>query len=122
MAVEERIICIGCPMGCEVTLVIDDSGQVAKAGGNKCKEGRGYAIEEYKNPVRVLTATVLTQDSSQPLLPVRTDKPILKTKLTEGMRALVKVRAKPPLKSGDVLVSNILNTGANVVATSDLPS
>jgi len=119
---EVNVICVGCPSGCEVTLTIDDKGEVTKITGNRCKEGKKYATEEYENPVRVLMATVLTQGSSQPLLPVRTDKPILKTRLSEGMRVLARVRAKPPLKAGDMLVPNLLNTGANIIATSDLTS
>ena len=122
MASEEKIICVGCPLGCEVTLTVDDKGKVTEVTGNMCKEGEKYAPEEYKNPLRVLTATVLTQNSSQPLLPIRTDKAILKTRLTEGMQVLAKVRAKPPLKSRDILVFNFLDTDANVVTTTDLPS
>jgi CxxC motif-containing protein len=122
MSTEEKIICVGCPLGCEVTLVVDDGGEVTGVSGNKCKQGREYAIKEYSNPVRVLTATVLAEGSSQPLLPVRTDKPILTTRLREAMRVLAKVRAKPPLRAGDVVVRNLLDTGADVVATSSLPS
>ena len=105
-----------------MTLAVGDKEEVTEVTGNACKEGKKYAIEEYKNPVRVLTATVLTQNSSQPLLSVRTDKGIPKTRLTGGMCVLAKVRAKPTLKAGDILVANLLDTGSNVVATSDLPS
>ncbi len=122
MARKEHVTCVGCPLGCEVTLAVGDTEEVTEVTGNACKEGKKYAIEEYKNPVRVLTATVLTQNSSQPLLSVRTDKAIPKTRLTEGMCVLAKVRAKPRLKAGDILVANLLDTGSNVVATSDLPS
>ena len=122
MARKEHVICVGCPLGCEVILAVDDKVEVTEVSGNACKEGKKYAIEEYKNPVRVLTATVLTQNSSQPLLSVRTDKAILKTRLTEGMCVLAKVRAKPTLKTGDILIANLLGTSSNVVATSDLPS
>lgn len=122
MARKEHVTCVGCPLGCEVTLAVGDKEEVTEVTGNACKEGKKYAIEEYKNPVRVLTATVLTQNSSQPLLSVRTDKAILKTRLTEGMCVLAKVRAKPRLEAGDILVANLLDTGSNVVATSDLPS
>jgi CxxC motif-containing protein len=122
MARQEKIICVGCPSGCLVTLTVDDRGEVTKVSGNKCKEGREYAINEYKNPVRVLTATVLTEASSQPLLPVRTDKPILRTRLREGMRVLAKVKAKPPLKVGDILIPNFLDIGVNLVASTNLPS
>ena len=122
MVTEAKVICVGCPLGCGILLTIGERKEVTKASGNKCKEGRAYAIKEHENPVRVLTATVLTQDSSKPLLPVRTDKPISKTSLRESMRVLAKVRAKPPLRAGDVLVTNLLDTGANVVSTSHLHS
>lgn len=120
VAAEERIICIGCPMGCMATLTIDDKGQMVDIAGCKCKQGRKYVLEEYKSPVRVLTATVLTQGSAQPLLPVRTVTPIPKTKLAPGMMALAKATAKPPIKMGDVIISNLLGMGVDVVATSDL--
>jgi CxxC motif-containing protein len=122
VAKAEKIICVGCPMGCTITLTIDDRGRIVKVDGYKCKEGQKYAVEEYQNPVRVLTATVLTQSSSQPLLPVRTAKPIPKTKLAGGMHALAKVRVKPPVKMNDVVIPNLLDTGIDVVATSNLPS
>lgn len=117
---EVNIICIGCPMGCMAALTIDDEGQVTAITGCKCKPGHRYVIEEYKNPVRVLTATIAIKDSSRPLLPVRTAAPIPKTKLLPGMKVLAKAKVKPPIKIGDVVISNLLDTGIDVVATSDL--
>ena len=122
MTSEAMIICVGCPLGCEVKLILDDKNEVINVENNKCKEGKQYALEEFKNPVRTLTATVVTQGSSQPLLPVRTAKPILKTLLTQSMSTIAKTRIKPPIKMGDVIVPNLFDTGVDVVATSDLPS
>jgi len=118
--VEEKIICIGCPLGCETTLKIDDQGEVVKITGYKCKEGHQYVLEEYQSPVRVFTATVLTENSFQALLPVRTDRPILKTKLKEAAMALALVKAKPPVRAGQTILSNLLDTGTDVVATDSL--
>ena len=120
MPKQERIVCIGCPLGCSVRLTIDDNGEVIKIADNKCKEGEKYVIEEYKNPVRVLVATVLTRDSSHPLLPVRTNKPIVKGMLRQGMKELARFHAKPPLKAGQPVITNLLGTGADVIVTSDL--
>ncbi len=120
MATSENIVCIGCPMGCAVTLNINDNLEVASITGHKCKDGVKYALEEYRNPVRVLTTTVLTERGHQPLLPVRTVLPIPKTKLADGARILAKVRVKPPLKIGDVVFSELLDSGVDVVATSTL--
>jgi CxxC motif-containing protein len=120
--VEEKIICIGCPLGCETTLKIDDQGEVIKITGTKCKEGRQYVLEEYRSPVRVLTATVLTQKSIRPLFPVRTSRPLLKTQLKEAAKALAGVKVKPPIRVGQIILSNLMNTGVDVIATDDLIS
>jgi CxxC motif-containing protein len=118
--VEEMIVCVGCPLGCRTTLRIDRHGDVVKITGYKCKEGRQYVLREHRSPVRIFTATVLTEKSARPLLPVRTDKPILKSKLKEAVFALARFRAKPPVKIGQVIVPNLLNTGADLIATDDL--
>jgi CxxC motif-containing protein len=117
---QEKIVCIGCPFGCRTTLRTDRHGDVVKITGYKCKEGRQYVFKEYRNPVRIFTATVLTENSSRPLLPVRTNRPILKTKLREAALALVKLKVNPPIQVGQVILPNLLNTGADVVATDDL--
>ncbi len=119
---EDKLICIGCPLGCEATLTLNDQGEVTKITGCKCKQGQQYVLEEHRNPVRVLTATLLTQSSSQPLLPVRTNRPILKTKLKEAARFLAQVRTRPPIRAGQVILPNLLDTGADLVATADLLS
>jgi len=119
---EEMIICVGCPLGCEIKLILSDRNEEIEVSGNKCKEGKQYALEEFSNPVRTLTATVLTKDSSQPLLPVRTSKPILKTLLRQGMSIIAETTVKPPIKMDDVIVPNLLDTGVDVIATSDLRS
>jgi CxxC motif-containing protein len=119
---EEMIICVGCPLGCEIKLTLSDGDEVIEVGGNRCKEGKQYALEEFSNPVRTLTATVLTKDSSQALLPVRTSKPILKTLLRQGMDVIADTIVRAPIKMGDVIVPNLLDTGVNVIASSDLSS
>lgn len=51
---------------------------------------------------------------------VRTNRPILKSKLKEATLALVCLKAKPPVKIGQVILPNLLNSGVDVVATDDL--
>jgi CxxC motif-containing protein len=117
---EENIVCIGCPLGCRTTLKIDHRGDVVKITGYKCKEGRNYVLEEHRNPVRILTATIRTEKSPRPLLPVRTNRPILKSKLKEATLTLARVKAEPPVKVGQVVLPDLLNSGVDVVATDDL--
>jgi CxxC motif-containing protein len=117
---QAEIICIGCPLGCCVTLTVSPEGTIEKLTGNQCKEGTKYVTAEFQNPVRVFTATVLTDGGSRRLLPVRTDKPVSRSQLKELMRAVARIRVKPPVKMGQEIVHDILGTGANLVATGAL--
>ncbi len=119
MATQEKITCVGCPMGCLVTLTIDNR-EVVAIDGNRCKQGEKYVLEEYRNPVRILTTTLLTQGSSQLLLPVRTAGPIPKIKMLSGAKALAKIRVEPPVKIGEVVVTRPAGIEVDVVATADL--
>ncbi len=121
MAPRETVICIGCPLGCRVTVLRDRKGNVAGFKGAECKQGQKYVLEELKNPVRTLTATVRTGDESCPLLPVRTSRPVPKALMKPIMRETARVKAAPPVKAGDVILKNVLKTKADLVATADWP-
>jgi hypothetical protein len=50
----------------------------------------------------------------------KTDRPIPGHLLLRVARQLADECVSPPVKAGDVLVRDVMGTGANVVATSDL--
>ena len=112
-----ELICIGCPKGCH--LKVDEENGYAVTG-NSCPIGAEYGANELKNPTRVLTSTVRITGGLHDCLPVRTNKPIPKPLLLEAMAQLRNVEVKAPVKMGDVIVSNILNTGADVIATRNM--
>lgn len=116
----KEMICVGCPLGCHIVLTIDESETIVKFEGNECRVGEKYVVQEFKAPVRVFTGTVRTKDSSRPLLSVRTKTPIAKENILKCGTYLYGVEVAPPIKNGDVLVQNILNTGADLIATSNL--
>ena len=120
MAKETELICIMCPLACHVVVTVDDAGNILDVANHQCKEGREYALAEYRFPVRVLTTTILTAGASRHLLPVRSSKPIPKTRLMEVMYSLSKVRIKSPVKIGQVIVPNIAGTGVDMVSTDEL--
>ncbi|MGI6150036.1 MAG: DUF1667 domain-containing protein [Limnochordia bacterium] len=116
----KSIICTVCPMSCNVTLELDDNGEIISVSGNRCPRGKTYSIKEHTAPERTLTTTVRAVGGVHPLLPVRTDKPIPKGLLLQAMKETAKITVKAPVKMGDVIVENFLNTGANLVASRDL--
>ena len=51
------LICIGCPMGCPITVEMEN-GEVVSVTGNTCPRGDAYARKEVTNPTRIVTSTV----------------------------------------------------------------
>lgn len=112
----KKITCIECPVGCALTVDIENC-KVVKVSGNKCPKADKYAAEEIENPKRILTSTVLTKDLPLKMLPVRTDKPIPKAKIMEAMKAVKSIRLSKAIFQGDIVKKNFLNLGVNLIAT-----
>ena len=111
----KEIICITCPKGCH--LKVDE--ETYAVTGNSCPRGAVYGANELRNPVRVVTSTVVVE-GPQRRLPVKTDRPIPKGKMFEVMDEIAKVRVTAPVSVGQILIANVAGTGGNVVATKAL--
>lgn len=115
---EKDIICIVCPNGCSLHAVSQDG--VVTVTGNKCPKGQEYAEAELTNPMRTLTTSVATEFSLQPVLPVRTDGAIPKGELMNAMKFINSIKAKAPVRCGDIICENLMGFGVNLIATDDL--
>jgi CxxC motif-containing protein len=118
MSEAKNLICITCPKGCEAT-VWTEEGEV-KLKGKICKKGRAYLAQEFREPRRTLTTTVLAGGSRLKRFPVRTAGPIPKKDLFKAMDVLSSLEVSPPVRAGDVLVRDLLHTGVDVIACDDL--
>ena len=110
---ERKLTCIVCPMGCPLTVTMDDNGAVAKVEGNTCPRGDVYAKQECTDPRRTVTSTVRCADGRP--LAVKTDRPIPKDKVMACMAIINRTVATPPIAVGDVLVEDVF--GSRLVAT-----
>ena len=110
-----NIICIGCPMGCQLTVEID--GDNIKTSGNNCPIGDRYAKKEIRDPRRVVTSTVKLSGGEIARLPVRTETDIPKGKIFDCMKVISAAEVKAPIKIGDVIIENCADTGVDVIAT-----
>ena len=54
-----------------------------------------------------------------PVVPVKSDKPVPKDMLFDCMKEINSVCVEAPVKIGQVIIENILGTGANIVATNN---
>ena len=112
----KELICIGCPMGCNLTVTVEN-GEVKSVEGNTCPRGAEYGKNEVLHPVRTLTSTVSVANRDI-MLPVRTDRAIPKECLFEAMKKVNAVSVNAPVSIGDVILSDIY--GANLIATMNL--
>lgn len=110
------LTCISCPLGCTLRVELDE-GSLIKIEGNRCPRGASYAREEVIDPKRVLSTSVRVVGGDYPLVSVRTDRPIPKRLLLEAMKQIRTLIVEAPIEIGQVVIADLLNTGANVVAT-----
>lgn len=115
----KAVTCIQCPLGCMVSVGLADGGTVDFVEGAACARGRAFASEEAVRPVRVLTLTVPVEGSLIPLS-VKTSKPVPKSHLRQVAEAVGALKMTLPIAVGDVLLANVCETGADVVATRSL--
>ena len=108
-----KLTCIGCPLGCELTITGDD----LQVEGAACKIGITYGKEEATNPTRNIATSVRVDGGDIPMLSVKTSRPIPKGKIMECVKAVHAVRMNAPVKVGDVVLANAAGTGVDMVAT-----
>ena len=116
-----ELICIGCPLGCPLTVEMKGT-EVVSVTGNTCPNGDRYARKEVTDPRRTVTSTVRVLGGSLPVVSVKTAQDIPKNKIFDCMQELATIRDKAPVQEGDVIVSNIANTGVSVIATKEIPT
>ena len=113
----KEIVCIVCPNGCRISC--ESSGGEIRCAGQKCKRGVEYATAELTRPMRSLTTSVKTDFPDAPVVSVRTDGEIAKSKLREVADALRTIKIDHRVKIGDIVAENICGTGVNIICTSD---
>ena len=111
---ERKLTCIGCPMGCPLTVVMNGE-EVVSVTGNTCKRGDVYARKEVTNPTRIVTSTVRVSGGSIDMVSVKTKEDIL-----ECVKALKGIEVPAPVHIGDVILENVADTGVDIVATKNV--
>ncbi len=114
----KNIICIGCPKGCRIT--IDYNQEITDISGYECQKGKEYAQKEFQNPTRILPTTVKVINGELPLVSVKTERGIPKEILLSTMQEIAKIEVEAPIRIGQIIKSNIMNTGINLLATRNI--
>lgn len=118
---KRELTCICCPLGCSLEAELEADGRV-RIKGQGCKRGESYGIKECTNPTRIVTTTVSVKGGTEKILPVKTERDIPKDLIFDCIKTLKDVEVQAPVKIGDIVTENILNTGVNIVAAKNINS
>ena len=116
---KRELTCIGCPMGCALTVELD-GGAVVSVQGNTCPRGDAYARKEVTAPTRIVTTTVRVTGGELAAVSCKTRSDIPKGKIFDVVRALKTVEVPAPVTIGQVLLPNAAGTGVDVIATKNV--
>jgi CxxC motif-containing protein len=94
-----------------------ENGAIQSVTGNTCPRGKQYAIDECTHPMRTITSTVRTATGG--VIPVKTNRAVPKETMFDCMRVINEAVVRQPVHIGDVVIPNILGTGADVVVTAN---
>ena len=116
---KRELTCIGCPMGCQVTVEMNN-GAITSVSGHTCPRGEAYAKKEVTAPTRIVTSTVKVTGGVRERVSCKTASDIPKDKIAEVMAAVNAACVSAPVKIGDVLIENAAGTSVPVIATSNV--
>lgn len=94
--------------------------EVHSVTGNSCPRGDKFAHQELTCPTRVLTTTVAVSGGDEALLPVRTVEAIPLELHAQAMNLIRGLVVDAPIRMGDVVLPNLLNTGIDLIASMDI--
>lgn len=113
------LTCIGCPLGCSLTVTMEN-GEVTAVSGNTCPKGDAYARKEVTNPTRIVTSTVRVTGGSAAMVNVKTASDIPKDKIFDCIEALKSIAVEAPVKISDVILADAAGTGIDIVAAKNI--
>ena len=111
-----EITCINCPMGCSLSVTLEN-GKVNHVACATCKKGVTYAELECTNPTRIVTSTVPVCGGDLRMVSVKTANAIPKSKIADCLHSLKGIELQAPVAIGDIVVKNVCGTGVDIVAT-----
>ncbi len=116
---KKEMTCIRCPLGCALTAVTEENGDITVTG-NTCPRGAEYAENELTDPRRTVTSTVRILGRENQVVSVKTASDIPKDKIKACIEVLRQAEVAPPVHIGDIIIKNAADTGADIIATKNV--
>lgn len=113
-----ELTCIGCPIGCALTVQIRE-GEIL-VSGNTCPRGEKYAQDEITCPKRMVTSTVALKGGEISRVSVKTETEVPKESIMDCMAEIRRVELRAPVRIGDVAIADCAGTGVRVIVTKNV--
>ncbi len=119
MIEEKHLTCINCPLGCQLTVSLED-GRVTSVSGNTCPRGDDYGRKEVTHPTRIVCSSVRVTGGDMDMVSVKTANDVPKEKIFDICQAMREIQVTAPVHIGDVILPDVCGTGVNLVATREI--
>jgi len=113
---EKKITCVICPNSCGITVKFQGE-TVYEVTGHNCERGVTYASQEAVNPVRSVSTTVRCKNGR--IVAVKTTIPVPKENVYDVMWDVNHFKAPDDIKYGDIIMTSVGETNADIVVISD---
>ncbi|MCI1946351.1 DUF1667 domain-containing protein [Clostridium luticellarii] len=113
-----EIICNECSKKC--ILSMDKYENILEVKGNLCDRGIECAKLAISNKSDIFTTIVRIKGSNCNVVPVKSSKPLDKNLWIECSKVLSRIHVGAPVKMGNIICKNILNTGVDIVCTKNI--
>ncbi|MGC9359209.1 MAG: DUF1667 domain-containing protein [Anaerolineae bacterium] len=117
---ERSLICVTCPVGCNLTVVLDGD-EIVEVRGAGCRRGEDFVREELTDPRRMLASTVRVAGGRYPLVPVRSVEPLPKALLLPTAQLLREIVLRAPVAEHQVVLQDVLDSGVSIVTSRSMP-
>jgi CxxC motif-containing protein len=111
----KEFICDKCENNC--VIYAQKERDMLEISGNDCEIGAKEANERLENNSDVFTTLVRVKGIKINVISVKSSKPLKNELWMKCSRALSRLYVGAPIKIGDVVCMNILNTGADMICT-----
>lgn len=115
---DKQVICDRCERKC--ILYIEEDDNSFRILGNQCEEGIIRGQEEMNSSKGILTTLVRIKGAKKNVVSVKSSSPIDKKLWVECSKALSRIYVGAPVRIGDLICKNILNTGVDIVCTKNV--
>lgn len=109
----ETKTCLICPVGCEITY---EQNNINSIKGNRCGRGKEFIINTFSEKKSIVSGRVKINGGIMSKIPVNTDIEVDSILAERILEEIKQITLNAPIKNGDVVIENILDSGVNIIA------